>query len=99
PLRTPPLFPYTTLFRSASGTELERELMRKAVRGLRTTPEAFTDDGPRKARQVLTRLQPLLAEGEKEVLERAAAVAPGSTFADLRSEEHTSELQSPYDLV
>lgn len=71
--------------RAASGTELERELMRKAVRGLRTTPDAFTDDGPRKARQVLARLEPLLAEGETELLERAASVAPGSTFAELDS--------------
>jgi hypothetical protein len=70
---------------AASGTELERELMRKAVRGLRTTPEAFADDGPRKARQVLTRLQHLLADGDKELLEKAAAVAPGSMFAGLGS--------------
>lgn len=69
--------------RAASGTELERALMRKAVHGLRTTPTAFTDDGPRKSRQVLTRLGSLLADGEKELLDRAASVAPGSSFSEV----------------
>lgn len=67
--------------RTESGSELERDLMRKAVRGLRTTPESFADDGSRKARQVLTRLEPVLNESEKDLLVRAAAVEPGSTFA------------------
>lgn len=71
--------------RTAGGTELERELMRKAVRGLRTTAEAFADDGPRKARQTLERLMAMLAPEEKELLERAAATAPGMVFAELDS--------------
>lgn len=69
--------------RGAGGMDLERELMRKSVRGLRTTAEAFADDGPRKARQTLERLEPVLAQEEKELLERAAATEPGAVFAEL----------------
>lgn len=63
--------------------DLEQELTRKAVRGLRTTSEAFADDGPRKARQVLDRLRSMLTEEEAGLLERASATAAGETFPEM----------------
>src|SRR5437867_10760732 len=66
------LFPYTTLFRSSTGDELDavrREIKRRCPVILGTVPiyQAVADRG--------------------------------SVYDRLRSEEHTSELQSPYDLV
>src|SRR5437867_7638874 len=66
--RRPPrstLFPYTTLFRSASLSS--------------SAPSAPKESGRRRS--------------------GSAAFAPRPGRASARSEEHTSELQSPYDLV
>lgn len=65
--------------------EVERDLMRKAVRGLRTTPEAFSDDGPRKARQAAQRLSSILSDDERELLSRAAAGPLGGAFEDIEA--------------
>lgn len=65
---------------AAGDHELERELMRKAVRGLRTTTESFADDGPRRAHQVLLRMGDGLSHDEQRLLRSAVAVEPGGTF-------------------
>src|SRR5699024_12660811 len=62
PPTTPPLFPYTTLFRSHRIV-----IMRRGLIGRR---------------------DPLVAAGER-----------GRGVAVMRSEEHTSELQSPFELL
>src|SRR5438094_5197398 len=73
-IRRPPrstLFPYTTLFRSTTGSAF---CCARAVSG-------HTAAAPRPAANV-----------RREIIGQVALMR-------LRSEEHTSELQSPYDLV
>src|SRR5947208_9402675 len=89
-IRRPPrstLFPYTTLFRSEPGRALERGADRHVVRDLdrplRVSMGRTEDDGPRR----------LLEDPER----RAGTREPAAD--DPRSEEHTSELQSPDHLV
>src|SRR5207248_8280114 len=91
---SPPLFPYTTLFRSR----------------LATTPSALTLE-QLDAPLVLAFLADLEAARGNSVRTRNARLAAIRSFArfveyrapscmqQIRSEEHTSELQSPYDLV
>src|SRR5438552_14022332 len=86
-LRRPPrstLFPYTTLFRSIR--DREKTLLRGTVRHQDAPP--------------LTRREPTrLARGEADAPpERGREVAVVREAA-VRSEEHTSELQSPDHLV
>ncbi|MFO0575496.1 MAG: AAA domain-containing protein [Polyangia bacterium] len=52
--------------------EGEREPVRRAIRGLRTTPESFVDDGPVSAYKALRRLADILTPEERELLQRAA---------------------------
>src|SRR5256885_10633862 len=97
-IRRPPrstLFPYTTLFRS--WTSLDRTLQREAGDDGRVQIERFNE--PRLQRQRL------LLVGRLQRLQRlglADEMQPGTwaVHADAgRSEEHTSELQSPCNLV
>src|SRR5206468_12890075 len=96
---TPPLFPYTTLFRSGTGVGLRP---RARARGCylastrrpgigRARPRA-TQDSPDRARSALPRSS-----------HRTTPMNPDRLVAGLdigsRSEEHTSELQSRSDLV
>src|SRR5437867_7500801 len=75
----PPLFPYTTLFRSANVPVVAWSGGSRAV-----SVWNITKQEPRTIRQSAGSL--------------AVALSPdGQRLA--RSEEHTSELQSPYDLV
>src|SRR5207248_11469927 len=92
-LRHPPrptLFPYTTLFRSPPD-ELGRTPPRGAGADL-LAPDSWSGSRPsRECASSCDRLRPappLQGKGEEE--------APDT---EERSEEHTSELQSPYDLV
>src|SRR5207248_7382328 len=79
----PPLFPYTTLFRSPP----QRHLV--LVRCRTVADRAFpTTDAT---------LAPPPARGTKLLATFVAEEARRIT--QIRSEEHTSELQSPYDLV
>src|SRR5438094_7581068 len=89
-IRRPPrstLFPYTTLFRSVGGDRLRRIL---------AAPE-----------RVQCRDADVVAIDLEEPPKRAPVVAAPEAVgaehrvrrSDYRSEEHTSELQSPYDLV
>src|SRR5207248_11391259 len=80
----PPLFPYTTLFRSVDPDHLliaRQDACFYSGRNAAVFNYAGCVDA---------------AVGEK--LPQAVSIAIGSDTAN-RSEEHTSELQSPYDLV
>src|SRR2546427_3207758 len=90
-----PLFPYTTLFRSLhlpAPVHRERPL-EIAARGRARRLLARADDeaarGERRARRALGRARLAIDTDE------TSDVSPG----DLRSEEHTSELQSQSNLV
>src|SRR5699024_11353870 len=86
PPHTPPLFPYTTLFRSATradAAQMVATLLRPALAGLGLT----WDPASAAALADAASLPALPDPGD-----------PGSSAAD-RSEEHTSELQSRFDLV
>src|SRR2546426_7571538 len=85
-IRRPPrstLFPYTTLFRSILALELVGEIV--LLEPLRIAPDGADDSRPR----ALDDEDPALA-----LLHVAAGLVH-----DRRSEEHTSELQSPCNLV
>src|SRR5437588_1470122 len=89
-LRPPPrptLFPYTTLFRSAD--EQQRE-------GQVPPPGGRSHDHVRQERRRRPRRRAAVAEAVGEHVERRASAWASPA---LRSEEHTSELQSHSDLV
>src|SRR5437867_7393769 len=94
-IRRPPtstLFPYTTLFRSrgVAGVEDDLVIARRAGDGQHGRPgiERVGAEGQRRA----------VLKGDHQRLGADGEVALHVTL-DERSEEHTSELQSPYDLV
>lgn len=67
--------------RQRGGTEgLDRELQEKSIRGIRVTDTAFSDDGPRKARTALRRLEGLLSDDEQALLQAASEAEPGEAF-------------------
>src|SRR5207248_11542028 len=84
--RPPPistLFPYTTLFRSPAGNSMAQ----MALRFILNNPDVSTIiPGMRKPRNVEANIA-------------ASDQGPLPAALHKRSEEHTSELQSPYDLV
>src|SRR5207248_11674642 len=93
PPRQLPLFPYTTLFRSFGGviTTLWAPSTASQPPALIAlgVPTNWAEMGPLSHITQLGRIDP------EDVLDDTGNVPP----ATLRSEEHTSELQSPYDLV
>src|SRR5688500_19927504 len=89
-----PLFPYTTLFRSDSVADIEASL-RSAV----TLPSA-----PRPRNTAITRRRPARIARTLDMLGKLRKIARphrrrDHSAASARSEEHTSELQSPCNLV
>src|SRR5207248_5396728 len=91
-LRPPPsssLFPYTTLFRSEPLTPTEDRLLTDLAEqvGLVLKNAVLRD-------QLLARLEEIRASRQ-----RLVAAQDEERRRIERSEEHTSELQSPYDLV
>src|SRR5207248_5718517 len=98
-LLTPPppppttLFPYTTLFRSDRAAD-----PRRVARGARGDPVRDADQRRRRpAGHLRGRPVGLVLRAACDlVLDRRARVDGDRAH---RSEEHTSELQSPYDLV
>src|SRR5256885_9851972 len=97
-IRRPPrstLFPYTTLFRSLGALDRRHEapLLRVGAKRDQGRPEQLLADvtePPRRAR-------PHVLLIEQHLLDQARAGA--AVLARPRSEEHTSELQSPCNLV
>src|SRR5207248_11241037 len=97
PAPPPTLFPYTTLFRSlANAAERLAEIAAAAderdLEGVLIDVELFVGGGEHLA---------LIHEVDAERLEdlRLHEMADPCLRHHGRSEEHTSELQSPYDLV
>src|SRR5204863_4234123 len=92
---SPTLFPYTTLFRSLVEHFMAHYAAERRVRTPEIAPDAMVAmqsyDWPGNVRQL------------RNVVERTIILAPGDRIGridlDLRSEEHTSELQSRRDLV
>lgn len=69
---------------SGTGSEnFDDELRIKTVRGLRVTQESFSDDGPRKARQVLKLFEGCLSAEERTLLVAAVETPSGERFNDL----------------
>src|SRR5690348_17762341 len=86
-IRRPPtstLFPYTTLFRSANGSVKRRRSFDR-----RRAPQPRQPTRPKTARRLV----------ETFVRRPRARAARGASPRPARSEEHTSELQSPVHLV
>src|SRR2546426_6388233 len=84
-IRRPPrstLFPYTTLFRSRDGSDVDRG-------------HGKLLDRPREGSPLLAALQLSRADADLH----AARRRPDVDTSSRRSEEHTSELQSPCNLV
>src|SRR5690348_17887682 len=81
------LFPYTTLFRSKRHTDRGKLLPRERI-------EALLDRG-----SPFLELSPLAAHGMYEGDAPCAGIVTGVGRVHGRSEEHTSELQSPVHLV
>src|SRR5207248_4887232 len=94
-----PLFPYTTLFRSnagaaiAQGLQRERSLVLGQFARQRHHGEATLQQRRLQMPDGIARV----AEHQRaRRFEKAQNIDDG--MFDVRSEEHTSELQSPYDL-
>src|SRR5207248_9764457 len=79
------LFPYTTLFRSIKDSR--KRLILPATEASKTSLPTLATKPPRRFGSVVTVTSTLLPN------------FASSVRASERSEEHTSELQSPYDLV
>src|SRR3989454_12829337 len=98
-IRRPPrstLFPYTTLFRSEHAAEQGRPPQRRAERGNHPGPQERDqyEDAPQTVHHARNRGQEL--DEERDRLPDPF----GRELGDVdRSEEHTSELQSPCNLV
>src|SRR5207248_4513302 len=95
----PPLFPYTTLFRSAfSSTFVDASSIPQNTDGTRSGASRLSWPQHTKApAQYSGRI--LWYELKLGAVSPQSAGRCASTPAMNRSEEHTSELQSPYDLV
>src|SRR5207248_11606094 len=95
PLTRPPppstLFPYTTLFRS--DVLLHRELRQHVER---LEDEAVAVAPKARERIVVHARELVFVEVDRALVDR---LEPRDEVEQCRSEEHTSELQSPYDLV
>src|SRR5258708_36232641 len=98
-IRRPPrstLFPYTTLFRSKMGEEIEAVLL--------IGPHLCLNGGRQFDGRNAFEIFELLAQGfglggVAEAFQFLLVKMGGLLHADFRSEEHTSELQSPDHLV
>src|SRR5207248_9138740 len=92
----PPLFPYTTLFRSPGLPNVHSHAFQRGLAGL-TERRAPGQDSFWSWRELMYRFAERMGP---EDLEAVSALAEAvHELAPARSEEHTSELQSPYDLV
>src|SRR5207249_10060635 len=95
-LRRPPsptLFPYTTLFRSRRGS---RDALRRRTRSRAERRDSRGQGGPRRDRN---HREGKLGPSDAAVRPEPGGVVVASPSRSRRSEEHTSELQSRFDLV
>src|SRR5207248_11421628 len=93
------LFPYTTLFRSV-GIVSDVARARRRQRQEICAKRAFVGSaiGPKGPPRLPIRPQAFVVRHSVLDDERLDALRMGQGHAKTRSEEHTSELQSPYDL-
>src|SRR5207249_7344467 len=98
PTPTSTLFPYTTLFRSGKGLSTDEFVLYhlakttgRPVRAVTRYADELTTANPRHASRI--RLRTGVDAGGRIVAHESHALFDG------RSEEHTSELQSRFDLV
>src|SRR5207249_10625409 len=99
PAPTATLFPYTTLFRSAAETDLMAGKVAGPLHGVPWAPkDLYATKGIRTTGGSKILAESIPSEDATVVsrLSRAGAVVLGKLN---RSEEHTSELQSRFDLV
>src|SRR5690348_18015667 len=92
-LRRPPrstLFPYTTLFRSVAGIFTDGDLRRSLDR--------VRDFGAARVAELMTR-NPRAIGADLLAIDCVELMETPPKVSQLRSEEHTSELQSPVHLV
>src|SRR5256885_13034088 len=98
-IRRPPrstLFPYTTLFRSNSCHALSARVgSGYDAKGWHTVVRMMTNHGVALSKDEIAPMTDYLIKTYPEKEKAAAVVVKGP----LRSEEHTSELQSPCNLV
>src|SRR5207248_9675417 len=94
-----PLFPYTTLFRSAGDFEPEkfRDTYRDEVLSLIERKAEGKEIAVQPPPEEVSAPAPDLMTALKASLDAVRAAGDGGEKRK-RSEEHTSELQSPYDL-
>src|SRR5207244_13167001 len=92
-------FPYTTLFRSPHHSEHDREAARKyCVKSSEEYPlHDGVDDGH--AGCFNPKYAPTTRSRSREAASPSSTMRPSSMQITRRSEEHTSELQSPDHLV
>src|SRR5207247_7453271 len=91
PVERASLFPYTTLFRSLPGREVDRYVVAR---------EPAVDGGPRGGRQRCPRVRGRPGLRPAEVgIDVVGCQRRRRRREEPRSEEHTSELQSRVDLV
>src|SRR5690606_41971107 len=95
-LRRPrsPLFPYTTLFRSRYAAHAAA-----FVPACRDAWPAIAASLPREKRCKMPHVNLLVASAYYDMLGASMLTIPGRVGCVLRSEEHTSELQSRENLV
>src|SRR5256885_4135971 len=94
-IRRPPrstLFPYTTLFRSSCLPLLADDLDHQPLRA--SPVELCVEDG-----LPGTEVQPTVRHGKDHLVVHQQVLQMGVAVVLARSEEHTSELQSPCNLV
>src|SRR5207248_9699141 len=95
PLPISPLFPYTTLFRS-SNVWMQVANTTSVIAMANSTD---LDRRDQTAPIMMTRMKLTTVAARLPASPMAMPKASSATSATVRSEEHTSELQSPYDLV
>src|SRR5207248_9148805 len=92
------LFPYTTLFRSPrrpAGCNAAKSSCRKLRRSRSETASA----SPTAIATVVLAVGARFSEHASSFTLTSSTTSLACASVDCRSEEHTSELQSPYDLV
>src|SRR5256885_12504366 len=96
-IRRPPrstLFPYTTLFRSIQLAQEGADIIAVDIcRQIESNPY------PLATSEDLAETERLVKELGRRVIARQADVRDRNELREVRSEEHTSELQSPCNLV
>src|SRR5207248_11578034 len=97
PTLTPTLFPYTTLFRSATMSSATATICSKKKRQSSGSCFGAAKAGTHK-NYPMNKLE-LTADCLLFVINSAGVFLSAVGAFLVRSEEHTSELQSPYDLV